>query len=82
MGDWVELISERGNKRALRLTWISGYKTVYLFTNRFGEEPFYIPAIRLADRLRDGTARVLSKERISAAQMADLIDASAQEKEE
>jgi hypothetical protein len=74
VGAWVEFISARGNSRVLRLTWISGFRGIFLFTNRQGEDALSLPTSRLAARLREGTARILSGERMTDRAVSRLWD--------
>ncbi|MEA3276714.1 MAG: DUF1631 domain-containing protein [Pseudomonadota bacterium] len=74
LGSWVEFSSARGNRRTLRLNWISGFGGVCLFTDRQGEDALTLPTARLADRLREGSARLLSGDRLTERAVAHLLD--------
>lgn len=79
LGAWVEFTSERGTRRTLRLTWISGFKTIYLFAGRQGDDPLSLPTGRLAQRLREGSARILSGDRLTERAVNRLLDATKDE---
>ena len=63
----MELESDRGTRKTLRVSWVSELGCVYLFTNHQGEN-----ALTLAERLRKGTARVLSQDRLTDRAVARL----------
>lgn len=74
VGAWVELESQRGTRKTLRLNWVSEFRGVYLFTNRQGENALTLAASSLADHLRKGTARVLSHDRLTDRAVAQLLE--------
>lgn len=73
VGAWVELESDRGTRKTLRLSWVSELGGVYLFTNRQGENALTLAATSLAERLRKGTARVLSQDRLTDRAVSRLL---------
>jgi hypothetical protein len=73
VGAWVEFESFRGTKKTLRLSWVSDFRGVYLFTNRQGENSLTLATTSLAEHLRKGTARVLSQERLTDRAVAQLL---------
>jgi hypothetical protein len=73
VGAWVEFQSFRGTRKTLRLSWVSEFRGVLLFTNRQGENALTIPTASLAQHLRKGTARVLSPERITDRAVTSLL---------
>lgn len=73
VGAWVELESDRGTRKTLRLSWVSELRGVYLFTNRQGENALTLAATSLAEHLRKGTARILSQDRITERAVAQLL---------
>jgi hypothetical protein len=73
VGAWVELESDRGTRKTLRLSWVSELRGVYLFTNRQGENALTLAATSLADHLRKGTARILNQDRITDRAVAQLL---------
>jgi len=79
LGAWVEFTSERGTRRTLRLTWVSGLKTIYLFAGRQGDDPLSLPTARLAQRLREGSARILSGDRLTERAVNQLLEATKNE---
>jgi hypothetical protein len=79
LGAWVEFTSDRGTHRTLRLTWVSGFKTIYLFAGRQGDDPLSLPISRLAQRLREGSARILSGDRLTERAVNQLLEASKKE---
>ncbi len=74
VGAWVELESQRGTRKTLRLNWVSEFRGVYLFTNRQGENALTLATSSLADHLRKGTARVLSHDRLTDRAVAQLLE--------
>jgi hypothetical protein len=74
VGAWVEFEGLRGTKKTLRLSWVSEFRGVYLFTNRQGENSLTLATTSLAEHLRKGTARVLSRERLTDRAVAQLLD--------
>ena len=74
------MISGRGCVRAgmrqdapIASSWVSELGGVYLFTNRQGENALTLAATSLAERLRKGTARVLSQDRLTDRAVAQLL---------
>ncbi len=57
----------------MRLAWVSAFRGVYLFTNRQGENALTLAATSLAERLRKGTARVLSQDRLTDRAVARIL---------
>ena len=76
VGAWVEFESLRGTRKTLRLSWVSNFRGVFLFTNRQGENALTLAATSLADHLREGRARVLSQDRLTDRAVAHLLDKS------
>ena len=73
VGAWVEFEGQRGTKKTLRLSWVSEFRGVYLFTNRQGENSLTLATTSLADHLRKGTARVLCQDRLTDRAVANLL---------
>ena len=73
VGAWVEFEGQRGTKKTLRLSWVSEFRGVYLFTNRQGENSLTLATTSLADHLRKGTARVLSQDRLTDRAVTRLL---------
>jgi hypothetical protein len=73
VGAWVEFSTERGNNTTLRLNWVSGLKNIFMFTNRQGENALAVPVDRLAERLREGSARVLSGDALTKRAFANML---------
>ena len=74
VGAWIELESDRGARKTLRLSWVSELRAVYLFTNRNGADALTFAATSLAERLRKGTARILSQDRLTDRAVARLLE--------
>ena len=74
VGAWVELESLRGIRKTLRLSWVSDFRGVFLFTNRQGENALTLAATSLAQHLRQGRARVLSQDRLTDRAVAQLLE--------
>ena len=79
VGAWVEFESLRGTRKTLRLSWVSDFRGVFLFTNRQGENALTLAATSLADHLREGRARVLSQDRLTDRAVAQLLEKSGAE---
>jgi hypothetical protein len=73
VGAWVEFQSGRGTRKTLRLSWVSDFRGVFLFTNRQGENALTLAATSLADHLREGRARVLSQDRLTDRAVAQVL---------
>lgn len=73
-GAWIEFQTERGTRNTLRLSWVSEFKGVYLFTNRQGENAMTLAAASLAVHLRKGTARLLSQNPLTERAVARVME--------
>ena len=73
LGAWIEFRSARGTRRALRLNWSSQQRGAYLFANLQGDDTLIMATTRLAERLRDGTARILSRDSLTERAVAQLM---------
>ncbi|WP_295442857.1 DUF1631 domain-containing protein [uncultured Thiodictyon sp.] len=73
VGTWVEFESFRGTRKTLRMNWTSQLRSVYLFTNRQGESALTLAPESLAEHLRKGTARVLSRAPLTERAVAHLL---------
>ncbi len=65
VGCWIEFRSSRGNKRAMRLNWCSEQRGAYLFSNLQGDDTLIVATTSLAEQLRDGSARILSRDSLT-----------------
>ncbi|WP_246194756.1 DUF1631 domain-containing protein [Allochromatium palmeri] len=74
LGAWIEFQTERGTRNTLRLSWVSEFKGVYLFTNRQGENAMTLAAASLAAHLRKGTARLLSQNPLTERAVARVME--------
>jgi hypothetical protein len=74
VGTWVEFESLRGTRKTLRVSWISDLRGVFLFTNRQGENALTLTTTSLAEHLRQGRARVLSRVRLTDRAVARLLE--------
>ena len=74
VGAWVEFQSLRGVRNTLRLSWVSEFKRVYLFTNRQGENAMTLAVASLADHLRKGSARLLSQNPLTDRAVAQVLE--------
>ncbi|EXJ14009.1 DUF1631 domain-containing protein [Imhoffiella purpurea] len=74
VGAWVEFQSFRGTRNTLRLSWVSEFKRVYLFTNRQGENAMTLAATSFAEHLRKGTARLLSPNPLTDRAVAQVLE--------
>jgi hypothetical protein len=73
-GAWIEFQSFRGTRNTLRLSWVSEFKRVYLFTNRQGENAMTLAATSLAEHLRKGSARLLSQNPLTERAVAQVLE--------
>ncbi len=74
VGAWVEFQSERGTRNTLRLSWVSEFRRVFLFTNRQGENAMSLAAPSFAEHLRKGTARLLSQNPLTDRAVAQVLE--------
>lgn len=65
VGCWIEFRSSRGTKRAMRLNWCSEQRGAYLFSNLQGDDTLIVATTSLAEQLRDGSARILSRDSLT-----------------
>jgi hypothetical protein len=61
-GDWVEFIADDGNVTRARLSWVSPYRGVMLFTNPQSSRAISVSTDALAVQLRQSVAKVLGAE--------------------
>ncbi len=73
-GAWIEFQSFRGTRNTLRLSWVSEFKRLYLFTNRQGENAMTLAASSLAEHLRKGSARLLSQNPLTERAVAQMLE--------
>ncbi|QIK38850.1 DUF1631 domain-containing protein [Caldichromatium japonicum] len=73
-GAWIEFQTERGTRKTLRLSWVSDFKGVFLFTNRQGENAITLAAASLAEHLRKGSARLLSQNPLTDRAVARIME--------
>ncbi len=73
-GTWIELHLESGERRAVRLTWISPARTMYLFANRQGARALALTQRELLRKLLGGDAVVLNEEPLMDRIVADVLD--------
>lgn len=58
-GTWIEIEQTNGASTRVKLAWVSPLKGLYLFTNRLGERAMSITPAGLAEKFRNGFARVI-----------------------
>jgi hypothetical protein len=73
LGAWIEFKSARGTRQAMRLNWASQQRGAYLFANLHGDDSLIVATTRLAERLGDGTARILSRDSLTERAVAQLM---------
>lgn len=73
-GTWIELHLETGERRAVRLTWISPARTMYLFANRQGQRALALTRIELARKFSTGEALLVDDEPLMDRLVADVLD--------
>ncbi len=74
-GDWVELALEAGQRRAVRLSWVSPARTMFLFTNRQGARALALTRGELARRFERGEALLIDDEPLMDRLVADVLEA-------
>lgn len=73
-GTWIELRLESGERRAVRLTWISPARTMYLFANRQGQRALALTRSELARKFNTGEALLVDDEPLMDRLVADVLD--------
>lgn len=73
-GAWIELTIDAGGRRAVRLTWVSPARTMYLFANRQGQRALALTRSELARKLASGEARLADDEPLIDRIVADVLD--------
>jgi hypothetical protein len=58
-GTWIEFMLDDKSTLRAKLAWVSPLRGTYLFTNRLGERAVSINAAGLAQKLRDGNAKIV-----------------------
>ncbi|HTY98284.1 MAG TPA: DUF1631 family protein, partial [Rhodocyclaceae bacterium] len=61
-GDWIDFVEDDGQSRRERLTWISPYRSIYIFSNHATKAAISITPEALAHRLQMGTALLVERE--------------------
>jgi hypothetical protein len=74
-GDWVEIALESGERRAVRLSWVSPARTLFLFTNRQGARALALTRGELARRFERGEALLIDDEPLMDRLVADVLEA-------
>lgn len=73
-GTWIELRLESGERRAVRLTWISPARTMYLFANRQGQRALVLTRTELASKFSTGEALLADSEPLMDRLVADVLE--------
>jgi hypothetical protein len=73
-GDWVELLLEAGHRRAVRLTWISPARTMFLFANRQGVRAVALTRSELARKFERNEALLIDDEPLMDRLVANVLD--------
>jgi hypothetical protein len=73
-GNWVELVLEAGQRRAVRLTWISPARTMFLFANRQGVRAVALTRSELARKFDRGEALLIDDEPLMDRLVANVLD--------
>lgn len=58
-GTWIEFTLDDKSTLRAKLAWVSPLRGTYLFTNRLGERAVSINAAGLAQKLKDGNAKIV-----------------------
>jgi hypothetical protein len=77
VGDWLEVAQLGGANLSLRATWLSRQSGLMLFADRRGRNARVLSAERLATALRDGSARLLSRDPLTDRAVARLLVSAA-----
>ncbi len=72
-GEWLSFDNANGTTRNARLSWVSGLRGMYLFTNKQGLDAMTIALPRLAARLRAGEAHVIKSNSLTERAVERLI---------
>jgi hypothetical protein len=72
-GEWLSFDNTNGTTRNARLSWVSGLRGMYLFTNKQGLDAMTIALPRLAARLRAGEAHVIKSNSLTERAVERLI---------
>lgn len=72
-GDWVEFHYPDRTFRWMRLGWVGGIKSTYLFSDQDGMNSFSISLVRLAEKLRAGEAVVVERKSITESAFGKLM---------
>jgi len=70
----VELRLASSERRAVRFTWISPARTMYLFANRQGQRALALPRLDLARKFNTGEALLVDDEPLMDRLIADVLD--------
>ena len=73
-GSWVELLLEADQRRAVRLTWISPARTMFLFANRQGIRAVALTRSELARKFDRGEALLIDDEPLMDRLVANVLD--------
>lgn len=73
-GSWIELQIEDAGARAVRLTWVSPARTMYLFANRQGQRALALTRTELARKFVSGEALLLDDEPYIDKIVAEVLD--------
>lgn len=73
-GRWIELHIEESGARAVRLTWVSPARTMYLFANRQGQRALALTRAELARKFVSGEAQLLDDEPYMDKIVAEVLD--------
>lgn len=73
-GNWVELLLEGNQRRAVRLTWISPARTMFLFANRQGARAVALTRSELARKFDRGEALLIDDEPLMDRLVANVLD--------
>jgi hypothetical protein len=72
-GEWLSFDNADGTTRNARLSWVSGLRGMYLFTNKQGLDAMTIALPRLAARLRAGEAHLIKSNSLTERAVERLI---------
>jgi len=73
-GAWVEFIQDDQSSLRVKLAWISPLRGTYLFTNRLGERAVSINASGLAQKLREGRAKIVDSVALTDRAVSSLFE--------
>ncbi|MCF7985627.1 MAG: DUF1631 domain-containing protein, partial [Thiohalocapsa sp.] len=73
VGDWAEFADVDGAQMTLCASWISDVSGLILFADRQAQNPLVLTRVQFARHLRNGNARLLSRDPLTDRAVAQLL---------